>query len=325
MEERDFQALIAKYLAGEASPQEEYELRQWVDLDKEHEKQFEAAYASWEVVHRSSETLHPDVDQAWTKVLSRIEAEEKPVTASTRSLWSQQRWLRYAAAILLIGALAWLVQWLASGPETLIYRSTDQLAYHLLPDSSQIWLSPGGELTYTEGKERSIELKGTAYFDVKREESHPFVIQAGSTEVRVLGTAFSVVESDSAVEVWVSSGKVSFASEAEQVLLETGVKGTYSKASQSLNKEKAEIFNYLPQSGSYWVFENTPLHKVRELLQQHYGQSIVFSQEQQGDCTFTGIFINDSLEDILRVISVATDSDLTPIPEGFQLDGKGCP
>lgn len=52
---------------------------------------------------------------------------------------------------------------------------------------------------------------GKVYFNVHRDESAPFSIDAGNGFVRVLGTQFQVCRNDSSVRVDVSSGKVLFA------------------------------------------------------------------------------------------------------------------
>ena len=47
-----------------------------------------------------------------------------------------------------------------------------------LPDSSTVWLNSGSRLSYTKDfgrKNRNISLCGEGFFDVRRDESHPFV------------------------------------------------------------------------------------------------------------------------------------------------------
>jgi transmembrane sensor len=39
---------------------------------------------------------------------------------------------------------------------------------------------------------RTVSLQGEAFFDVKPDAAHPFIINANGTEIRVLGTSFNV-------------------------------------------------------------------------------------------------------------------------------------
>lgn len=50
--------------------------------------------------------------------------------------------------------------------------------------------------------------KGQAYFEVSRDPLRPFIVRAGPTEVRVIGTKFDVRRGDQDVAVVVSEGRV---------------------------------------------------------------------------------------------------------------------
>lgn len=65
----------------------------------------------------------------------------------------------------------------------------------MLSDGSRIWLNAGSSLTYPvafTGKERKVEIKGEAYFEVSGNPSRPFKVTTGATEVQVLGTRFNI-------------------------------------------------------------------------------------------------------------------------------------
>lgn len=60
------------------------------------------------------------------------------------------------------------------------------------------------------GKNRMVELEGEAYFDVSKDEEHPFVVCTEQLDVTVLGTGFNVMayKRDSRTEVTLVKGKV---------------------------------------------------------------------------------------------------------------------
>lgn len=67
----------------------------------------------------------------------------------------------------------------------------------VLPDGSSVWLNAASTLrfpaTFT-ASERSVELKGEAYFEIARDARRPFRVKvAGLTEVEVLGTHFNIM------------------------------------------------------------------------------------------------------------------------------------
>ncbi|MFB2350973.1 FecR family protein, partial [Priestia megaterium] len=56
---------------------------------------------------------------------------------------------------------------------------------------------------------RDVELlEGRAFFDVAHDAARPFVVKAGATSVRALGTRFEVGRTGPAVEVTLVEGKV---------------------------------------------------------------------------------------------------------------------
>ncbi|MCW4460941.1 FecR domain-containing protein [Sphingomonas sp. BT-65] len=81
-----------------------------------------------------------------------------------------------------------------------------------LADGSRVELDGATSLDVTiDGKSRLVELRrGEAYFDIAHEAERPFVVRAGASSTRVLGTAFSIDLSQRAVKLAVYRGKVQF-------------------------------------------------------------------------------------------------------------------
>lgn len=64
-----------------------------------------------------------------------------------------------------------------------------------LPDSTRVWLNAESELRFPDrfvGDKRVVFLSGEAYFDVERDEEHPFRVELDGGSVNVLGTEFNV-------------------------------------------------------------------------------------------------------------------------------------
>ncbi|MGI6232610.1 MAG: FecR family protein [Prevotella sp.] len=68
--------------------------------------------------------------------------------------------------------------------------------FHIrLSDGTEVWLNAGSQLSYPnkfEGDERHVILVGEAYFKVKKDARHPFVVEAGGETVTVHGTEFNI-------------------------------------------------------------------------------------------------------------------------------------
>ncbi len=66
----------------------------------------------------------------------------------------------------------------------------------VLPDGSKVWLNAASSLkfpvSFASLKERHVELKGEAYFEVAKQKSHPFIVSTDKQKIEVLGTHFNV-------------------------------------------------------------------------------------------------------------------------------------
>ena len=66
----------------------------------------------------------------------------------------------------------------------------------LLPDSSTVLLNANSSISWsTQWKQvgkREVNLKGEAFFDVRKMNGMQFVVQSGGMKVKVLGTVFNV-------------------------------------------------------------------------------------------------------------------------------------
>jgi len=82
-----------------------------------------------------------------------------------------------------------------------------------LPDGSKLWLNAGSKVKYTDGfagDKRELTLLGEAFFDVKHDPVHPFIIHAGKLDIKVLGTSLNIkaYPGDSTMETTLIKGKV---------------------------------------------------------------------------------------------------------------------
>ena len=176
----------------------------------------------------------------------------------------------------------------------------------VLPDGSEVTLAPGSRLTYSEKSPRSTQLEGKAFFEVARDEAVPFEITADGAFVRVLGTKFMVDAASSVKEVYVTEGKVLFAksSDSEGVILTKDMQATLS-ASQSIPviAMEADVNSIAWQRGSF-IFENTVLKEVLDILSEYYGVSFAATDL---DKQLSGEFDAEDLDLIISLIESALD------------------
>jgi transmembrane sensor len=65
-----------------------------------------------------------------------------------------------------------------------------------LPDHSEVWLNASSSIRFPASfaglKDRRVELKGEAYFEIAKDRKHPFIVKTDQQEVQVLGTHFNI-------------------------------------------------------------------------------------------------------------------------------------
>jgi transmembrane sensor len=80
-------------------------------------------------------------------------------------------------------------------PVTILTAGRGARKFAKLPDGSQLWLNAGSRIVLAAGfhdDKRELTLEGEAFFDVRHDEQHPFIIHTGALDVRVLGTSLNV-------------------------------------------------------------------------------------------------------------------------------------
>lgn len=107
--------------------------------------------------------------------------------------------LKYAAVILVVAGAGGIYvsrmydKFLLTG-NTLTVPAGQHIDVQL-PDGTKVCMNALSELHYPTffiGRERKVQLKGEAFFDVSHDRKHPFVVETYACDVEVLGTKFNV-------------------------------------------------------------------------------------------------------------------------------------
>jgi ferric-dicitrate binding protein FerR (iron transport regulator) len=176
-----------------------------------------------------------------------------------------------------------------------------------LPDGSNIFLNRNTRLSYRAnfGKhERNVTLSGEAFFDITHDENSPFTVDAGNARIKVLGTSFNVItsNSESEVEVFVQTGQVMVSSDAgsQNLVLEPGYIGKVkSKLSEkTFNNDP----NYMAWNTGHLVYDGQTLDIVFRDLKRVYNMEIIADNPDILTMPWTAPIDNQPQEKIIRLI-----------------------
>ncbi|WP_264537455.1 FecR family protein [Flavobacterium sp. N1736] len=185
-----------------------------------------------------------------------------------------------------------------------------------LPDGTRVWLNENTEIEYPKqftGKERRITLKGEAFFEVKRDPSHPFVISSGPIKTTVLGTSFNVKAYNNHVpEVNVRTGKVKVETEENTVFLIRGDKAVYGAKTAMLSKQKTTVLEPKWKKVLMYVDDLT-LEQVIDKLKTDHKFEVTYLDENLRNLKMQGTLdTRQGFYEMLQTISFALEIKIEP-------------
>lgn len=243
--------LLFRFLAGEATVQEQNRVNSWLDADPANRQHLDKLREILETP--GDKALDQEMLSAWIRLSARMDlVKTKPSHQAPRKL----RFIRAAAAVMLILISSGLFFYLSS--EGRVYRNNDLITKSfLLSDGTQVYLGPASRIKTSRDfnqEHREVRIIGQAFFNVNPDPEHPFMVLAGDTRVEVSGTQFSVTapKKTGEVEVSVHSGQVLFYNSqivnknAFRMGLGPGDMGIYSPSLRRMDKTRDPLYYSAP-------------------------------------------------------------------------------
>lgn len=215
-----------------------------------------------------------------------------------------------AAAVILFMCMLWSRPSENAAPEIFeIVAERGQKSSVTLPDGSCIMINSASTISYTSDynvKERNVFLSGEAYFDVASNADIPFVVHADKVSVTALGTKFNVkaYAEDPYVVTTLVEGGVRTEAGTQYELLTRAQEASYNKeADVLLAYDVKDISRAVPWIRNELLFENESLADIAVTLERMYNVTIVFEDEAAKGYSYTGLIRNNSLQNVLELIS----------------------
>jgi len=323
----DFNHLVTRYLSGELSPEELSAFHLELRKDPGKQKLLDEYRKIWD----SADTAHTgeqyDLDHEWELIQKKLPGFRG---ASGPSL------LFYTyriAAVLVVGLLltfSWFYISRMAGMERVV--AENEPVEVRLADGTEVTVNRQSRLRYSkkfDQHERKVYLSGEAWFDVARDTTMPFVIDAGDALVQVLGTSFNVnaYKENPTVEITVESGMVALSAKQDNrdlIVMKAGSGGSYNKAKGELKLIPSSDPNSISWKTRELYFEESTLQEVSELVNKVYGVNIVIMNQELASCPITVTFSDQTLEAILNVLELTLDLKVVQTGDEIRLGGDGC-
>ena len=198
----------------------------------------------------------------------------------------------------------------------------------LLPDGTKVLLNAGSRLVYPDnftGKTREVLLVGEAFFDVKHDQSHPFIVQVSDLRVKVLGTRFNIsaYPSDNLIETVLTEGKVRMEKNNSGLFDKTtelipDQMATFDRITGETNIRLVDTDNYTLWTKGLLQFESTDLQRITKRLERFYNIRLEFSHPLLGGLRISGkMELKEDKDEILDRIASAAAVKIVKKEEGL--------
>lgn len=249
------------------------------------------------------------------KMFARIKAgtigKSKPSRIFRMSL------LRRAAVILLPIAIAFFTYYLIDHSQTptlplVVKADKGDRARIELPDGTHVILNSASQLNYPANfgkKNRRVQLRGEAFFQVARDETRTFIVQVDDLEVKVLGTSFNISAYEDADDIVVvlQEGSVGVYAQGVSRTMAPGEKLAYNKLTRRLTTTRVNAGDYVEWTKGNLYFDKESLKHIMHTLSRIYNVEIRSESDALLNERFTGTIPGDGIRNALSMLMLTAD------------------
>lgn len=290
--------------------------------------------------------VQADLKSVLDRIEAKTE-DNKTSKSKTRILSSN--WLYRAAAVFILGfAASWFVFQgpISNEKGETVYNDIEtpkgSSTIINLPDGSKIWLNAGSKLRYPQNfakNKRSVFLEGEAFFDVAKDKNRQFLVKTSELTVKVFGTKFNVKSypDENAVETTLVEGSISIRKNAmngeafgKEIKMEPNQRIVLYKAQEkstptesqarkieNVPERKAKLVlskridtnRFTSWKDGQLIIKSEPMIKLAVTLERKYNVKIHFEDEEIKHFKFTGTINNETIEQMMEAIKLASSFD----------------
>ena len=287
----------------------DYEL--WLAADPRHAAAMQRTSAAWSLLDRIPESAAAPVLAA---------------DARRRSFW--RRTIAFgslAAAALVVGLFIWSRP-LPADPALVAFRlsATTKPRLVTLSDGTVVQLNTGGAVVeeFTADTRHVTLTRGEAHFAVTKNPARPFIVQAGSLQVRAVGTAFNINLQSAAVDVIVTEGRVQLTTGTPDApALNAGERATLRRAAAGPTLVVARIGAAAITQTLAWReplmrLGGATLAELAAEFERATGRRLVLADPALAELRFGGRFRADDIDGFTHLLATTLDLDVERAADG---------
>lgn len=315
------EALIVNYLKGYTSREDTASVETWIAESEENRSKVCQIAELYAVTRAHDRMKSRNVDLAYQKACLHIKG--KQIVRNYRLWWSVAA--ACIGAIILSSVYVILIQsdLLLKSDFIVVEANPGVRTCINLPDGTVVNLNSGSKIVYPEsfkGKIRTVTIQGEAFFQVKRNEKKPFIVETSDkrASVQVLGTSFNIqsFEEESEFTATLVDGSILVnlngnSGKTKSKQLVPFEKVTFDKNTEHFSIEKVNTDDEIAWTKGILVFKNSEMSNVLRTLSHGFNVEFDVRNPAINKYHFTGTFNNRQLIHILDYIKISSDINYT--------------
>ncbi|MEL7587321.1 MAG: FecR domain-containing protein [Prolixibacteraceae bacterium] len=324
---QDIEQLLQKMLVGTLSENEKDEIRKYMASTWQDERLNDFMSRHWATLDaRSADSDEAGLDDLKSRILLMIMNDpslSRPA-AGRKIRLNPPGWLVRIAAVLTIPLLIFsgYLYYRLNGSSSAVKPEISQevvatpgsRVHFMLADKTEVWLNSGSTLSFSTGlyeqQQRRVKLTGQGYFLVSKDEEHPFIVETGDLNIKVLGTAFDVSNyaNDEFISSTLEHGAIALLnSDGEELaVLRTGENAVYKKTSRELAVNQVNTRIATSWKDGQLIFREAPLKEVTTRLERWFNCSINVDPElASSGMRFTATIQDETLGEVLKMVEIS--------------------
>lgn len=309
----DIDKLITGRFLGTNSEEEDLVLENWIGMTLENRRYYSEQQKLWGLIEIHQKMQKIDEVKAFQKISGQLPTNKKV----SLYVWVQRIAAALFLPLLLVTAVYFNKEKRDRKQLATVYNTVEtplgMRSSLVLPDGTKVCLNAGSKLSYPvsfSNDNRLVNLSGEAYFEVKKDKSWPFIVNTKNMDIVVTGTSFNcnAYPENKEVQTVLVEGEVTIAnhSATKLALMSPGELATFNNDNQQITKTKTDLQKYIAWKNGKLMFREDNMDKVVEKLERWYNVDFEIVDKEIADYVYTATFINESLDQVLKMLSISS-------------------
>jgi transmembrane sensor len=181
----------------------------------------------------------------------------------------------------------------------------------VLADGSQVWLNTASSLRYPtafNGADRTVDLKGEAYFEIAPHPARPFFVHVNGSTVAVLGTHFNIMAytDEAGQQLTLLEGSVRVTKGTAVRVLHPGEQAVVDNGSGQLSVNKdVDEEAVLAWKNGFFEFNGQDIQAVMRQVSRWYNVRVVYDGTPPAGHFFGEVNRTSQVSDVLKIFAKA--------------------